>query len=179
MKMKIKYLILITIIIIFSVSNIRGQVGFTVGNEYGIGLVAQVGSPKTKLEVGGGLSPLLVFWNITLGDDYIKFYLPFTVGAGVNIALTPSERKDRMGLKFEANYNTIMKTGFGGGVDYQLLDKPYKIVIGGGFLYFPNAYDELLDRLNEEENTYYSKDDVSAVFLNFRPYVNISIYFGK
>jgi len=67
----------------------------------------------------------------------------------------------------------------GGGIDYVLVDKPHKVIIGGGFLYFSNAYDELLDRLNDEEDTSYTEDDVSAVLMNFRPYLSISILFGK
>lgn len=174
-----KYFIFIVLITFLLITNANGQVGLCVGNEYGIGVVAKVGPPAIKFEAGAGLSPLLVFWNISYQDDYIKFYLPFTVGAAVNIALTPPARKDRLGLKFEINHNTIIKTGFGCGVDYVLVDKPHKVVIGGGFLYFSKAYDELLARLNDEENTHYTEVDVSAALMNFRPFVSISILFGK
>lgn len=181
--MKTKLLVSGILILLSSFSFANGQVGFTVGTEYGIGIIAQVGSPATKVEIGGGLAPLFLYWdvNVMFGEDkdYLKLYFPVTIGAKLNIGLSKPDEKNRLGLKLGASYNTIMKTGFGGGVDYSIVNKPYKIIIASGFMIYPKAYDELLNRLNEEEGTSYTKEDVSAALVNFQPFVSVSIFIGK
>ena len=181
MKNKVISLSILLLIILWSSSH--AQVGINLGNEYGMGLMIQAGSPAVKIEIGGGLMPLFVYWQIedifgSNDQDYFKLYLSGNVGAKLNFALKEPE-KDRMGLKFGASYDTIMKMGFGGGLDYNVSQKPKNIVISGGVMYYPEAYDVLLDRLNEEENTDYSKDDLSATIVNLRPFVSLTIYLGQ
>lgn len=164
-------------------SSSLSQVGLNLGNEYGLGLIVQIGSPQTKLELGGGLTPLFVYWQITdiwgsNDETYLKFYFSGTLGAKLNLALSNAE-KDRLGLKLGISYNTIMKTGFGAGIDYNISQKPKNIVISAGLMIYPKACDELLNRLNEEEGTNYINEDVSAVLMNFRPFVGLTIFFGK
>ncbi|MBN2105388.1 hypothetical protein JW835_15220 [bacterium] len=162
----------------------QAGVGFNLGTEYGTGLLAQFGTQKVKLEIGGGVTPILVIWQITVigsgygGDEtYTKFYLSGTFGAKLNIALN-KEEKGRLGLKLGANYDTIMKTGIGIGVDYNISGKPKKpIVISGGFTYYADAYDELFDRLVEDEGEDFTKDDVSASLIGFRPFVSVTLFF--
>jgi len=181
--MKTKVLFLIIFLLSGLNASSIAQVGLNLGNEYGLGLMVQIGSPQTKLELGGGLTPLLVYWQITdiwgsNDETYLKFYFSGTLGAKLNFALSNPE-KDRLGLKLGISYDTIMKTGFGAGIDYNISQKPKNIVISGGFTIYPQAYDELLKHLNEEEDTNYSKEDVSAVLINFRPFVGVTIFFGE
>lgn len=159
------------------ISSATAQIGLNAGNDYGLALAAEVGSYKTKLEVGGGLTPILVYWNTDL-DQYLKLYFSGTIGSKMNIALTDPDEKNRLGLKFGVSYNTIMKLGFGGGVDYTIAHKPYRLVLAGGGMVYPKAYDKLLWRLNEEEGTSYISDDISAPFMNFRPFVGITVFPG-
>ena len=181
--MKSKVILITALLLVALASYSNAQVGLALGNEYGFGLMAQLGSPAARLELGGGLTPLVVYWQTQTifggnDDDYLKFYLSGTFGAKLNVALKNPQKK-RLGLKFGVSYNTMVKMGFGGGVDYNIALKPKNIVISGGFMYYPNAYDELLNRLNEEEDTDFSKDDVYAALMNFMPFVGLTIYFGK
>jgi len=57
--MKTKALFLFIFLLFGLTSSSLSQVGLNLGNEYGLGLMVQIGSPQTKLEVGGGLTPLL------------------------------------------------------------------------------------------------------------------------
>jgi hypothetical protein len=181
--MKTKSLFLFIFLLLGFTSSSLSQVGLNLGNEYGLGLMVQLGTPKIKLEFGGGLTPLFVSWQITdirgsNDETYFKFYFSGTFGSKINFALSNPE-KDRLGLKLGISYDTIMKTGFGAGIDYNISQKPKNIVISGGFMIYPKAYDELLNRLNDEEGTNYSNEDVSAVLINFRPFVGLTIFFGE
>jgi len=74
--MKIQYLIFALLILLLSSSLVTAQIGITLGNEYGFGLVAQLGTSQAKLEAGAGFLPLLVYWNITVigagsSSDYL------------------------------------------------------------------------------------------------------------
>ena len=160
------------------------QVGISLGTEYGFGLAAQLGNRNVKIELGGGLVPVLVYWRIigygpygSIDESYLKFYLPGEVGAKLNISFSDTD-ENRLGFKLGASYNRIMKIGFGAGIDYRTGKKAPYLTVAGGFMYFPRAYDELLRRLNDEEQTIYNRDDVSAVLVGFRPYVGLTIYFG-
>lgn len=180
--MNTKIILLVTLLFLGPISSANGQIGITAGTEYGFGGIAQVGSHTAKLEIGGGLVPLFVFWQIHgpfVEKNYFKLYFPGVVGAKLSVALTKPDRKDRLGVKLGASYNTIMKVGFGGGVDYSIAKKSHRIVISAGFMIYPDAYDELLDRFNEEEETSYTKEDVSAALMSFQPFVSVSLLFGK
>lgn len=151
--------------------------GFTLGNEYGFGLIARVGTPSVMLEAGGGIAPSFILWNINYGSDvYFKFYFPFTAGAKVCFGLGGFSEDDIAYLKLGASYNSIMKMGFGGGADYTFGEKT-RYVVSTGIMYFPKSYDELLSRLNEEEGKNYAKDDTTSFLAQFQPFVAFSILF--
>jgi len=178
--MKSKSAFLTVLFLLTFCASSKAQVGLTLGTEYGLGGIVQVGSPAVKLEIGGGAAPLFIIWQIQdiygINDEvYFKFYFPGRIGAKLNFALSHPRGK-RLGLKLGVCYDTIMKTGVGGGIEYQFKKKPRNIVFSGGFMIFPEAYDELLNQLNEEEGTNYSKDDVTSVLMNFRPYMSVTLF---
>lgn len=173
--------------IVFSLLSLNSlaiaQIGLNFGTEYGLGVIAQAGSEEIKLEAGGGLNPLLVVWSITKSgfgfgsssETKIKFYLPGIIGAKLNVKLSGDKNENRLGLKLGVSYNTIIKTGFGGGLAYDMIGKKNRVIISGGIMVFPKADDELLARLNEDEGIFYNQDDVSAVLLNIQPFIGLSI----
>ena len=55
-KVKLLLWVIAMLLCVFTVS--EAQVGLAIGNEYGMGLIAQVGPPEAKVKVGGGLVPL-------------------------------------------------------------------------------------------------------------------------
>jgi len=175
-----KYSILFSALILFIFvpkASAQFEFGLAAGTEYGFGLLARVGTPTVMLELGGGLAPQFVFWTVYGGSNsYLKFYLPATVGAKLSFSSSKSSKESRIGFKFGVSYNTILKTGFGGGVDYTWGEKT-RFVISGGAMYYPQAYDELLERLNDAEGTSYGKEDTSSVLMNFQPFVSFGIIF--
>jgi hypothetical protein len=155
------------------------QAGIVLGNEYGFGLGARYGNRDIYMEFGGGLLPIVAFWQVggsSFSDDtYLKFYLSGVAGAKVSLALNKHYKK-RMGLKLGVSYNELIKLGFGGGIDYHASLDPV-IVIAGGIMYYPEAYDILFERLQDDEDRRFVKDDLSATLLNIMPFVSVSIYF--
>jgi hypothetical protein len=83
-----------------------------------------------------------------------------------------------LGIKLGASYNTLLKAGFGGGIDFQVAEKP-KIVLSGGTMIYPKAKEEIVKKINEDDGTNYAEDDLSAPLASIQPFVNISIFFGK
>ncbi len=169
-------LLFFTILILFKAYDSNAQVGFSAGTEYGFGFVAHVGTEAATLELGGGLAPLLSFTDATFGDDIFKIYFPGTVGAKLSIRTKGSEEENRLGIKFGLSYNTLLKTGFGGGIDYKISKKP-KVIVGSGAMIFPAAKDELRKQLNEDKGTNYTDDDFSAPTAFLQPFISISILF--
>jgi hypothetical protein len=110
-------------------------------------------------------------------DNYLKFYFPGALGAKLSIGLNDPDEKGHIRLKLGGGYNTIMKAGFGGGMDLTIDDEPTAVVLTAGLMIYPEAGDELLDRLNDEENTSYTQDDVSAALMSVQPFVGISFFF--
>ena len=158
------------------------QVGLNLGSEYGMGMIARIGNGPVALEAGAGVNILFVGWQIeryngfgSSKETYLKFYFPGTFGGKLDLKLSGDPGKDRLGLKFGATYSTVMKTGYGGGISYTSPRKSNTLLISGGVMIFPDADDELLQRLNEEENTFFTPNDVSAVLLTVQPFVSISI----
>lgn len=117
-----------TIFLLIKASLGYGQVGLTAGTEYGFGLMAQVGTDAAKLEIGGGLAPLLFSADVTFGDNIFKIYFPGTIGVKLSIRTRGSEEENRLGIKFGLSYNTLIKIGFGGGIDYQISKKPNIVI---------------------------------------------------
>jgi hypothetical protein len=174
-----KHPLLMLVLMILSCASVAtGQVGLTVGTEYGIGLTAQLGPHATKLELGGGILPYFFFATVTFGDDITKLFFPGTIGAKLSFSTKKSAEENRVGIKLGASYNTLLKAGFGGGVDFQAAENP-KIVISGGAMIYPKAKEEIVRKINEDDGTNYAKDDFSAPLASFQPFVNISIFFGK
>ena len=185
-----KIIYLISIFFILSTSSYSlSKFGFDLGTEYGFGLKGSFGTPKTQFEIGGGLLPIFSYFHVDYiyigggsdpsDEDYFDIYLSGSIGAKLNIAINDPEKDNRLGLKFGVSYNTIVQAGFGGGLDYVVSKKPKHIVISGGVMFYPKAYDELLERLNEKEDTSFTKDDLTASFTNVVPFVSITIFFGE
>jgi hypothetical protein len=155
------------------------NIGVNIGNEYGIGLIVRAGSNRIYFEAGGGLLPLFAFWDVqgiggASSETYFKLYFTGAFGGKVNIALTQPD-KDRLGLKLGVTYNGLIKFGYGGGLDYRVSPDP-DIMISGGFMYYPDAYDTLFDKLKSEENKDFIKDESSEVLVGFMPFVSVAIY---
>ena len=149
----------------------QAQVGLTVGTEYGIGGLARIGTERIIVEAGAGLAPLFVF---VTGVDELEFYFPFTVGAKLSIAASKPESPNRFGVKFGVSYNGILKTGFGGGVDYEVSQNP-SIVLAGGIMYFPDAKQGVTDHYFEDTGNAAAFEESLAI----QPMLSISIIFGK
>ena len=80
------------------------------------------------------------------------------------------------GLKLGFNYDSIIKSCFHFGVDFNFSKE---IVFSVGVMYRPNAYNKSLDKLNDKENTNYTKGELSLVLVGFRPFFSFLINFGK
>ncbi len=154
-----------------------GQAGLTGGTEYGFGIIVRGGSRSAQLEVAGGLAPLLVFVSTNFGDDILKVYFPVSVGAKLSFGLSGPEAENRFGVKLGATYNSLMKMGFGGGVDYQLSKKP-NVFLGAGLMIFPQAEDKVRIRINEDDGTSFTSSEFSAPLLIAQFAISLSILFG-
>ena len=180
--MRKKFWIIFSLFILNSLAN--AQIGINLGTEYGLGAIVQAGTEEIKLEAGGGLNPLVVVWSITRSgyrissssETIVKLYFPGIIGIKLNLKLSGEKNKNRLGLKFGISYNTILKTGFGGGLAYDIKGMKNTITITGGMMIFSKADDELLVRLNKEEGTFYTNNEVSAVLLTIQPYIGFSVF---
>jgi hypothetical protein len=161
---------------LFAVSFLHAQAGFTAGTEYGIGVVARAGTHDVMFEVGGGLAPLFFFAQVTYGDDITKLWFPFTAGAKLSFGISKPDEPNRLGVKAGVSYNGILKTGFGGGVDYEISQAP-RVVLAGGFMYYPQAKKSVVEKLNDEDGTSYTEESLTATLLELQPIVSISIIF--
>ncbi len=166
------------ILLLTSAAVAFSQVGITFGTEYGIGGIVRVGPSALKVEVGGGVAPLLFFVAVSNGKDVTKFYLPAMIGGKINIRANDADVENRLGITMGANYNELLGAGVGGGIDYQIGISPV-ITLGGGLTIFPDAESRLLDRFNQDEHTSYDKNSFSAPLAMFQPFISISVLFGK
>jgi hypothetical protein len=153
----------------------EGQVGLTAGTEYGFGAYARVGTPQVAVELGAGLAPFLFIGSDSY-DDYVKLWFPVAAGAKLSIAVSKPDDPDRFGVKFGVTYNGILKTGFGGGVDYRVGRSP-DVILAGGLMVFPDAAQGIVDRFNEDEGTSYTKDNMTISLGEVQPFLSISIVF--
>jgi hypothetical protein len=183
MKKRENSLIILFVIILFT-SPLFSQIGLTAGNEYGLGGIIQLSSPAVKFEVGGGVTPLLVIWAFKEYNYYsetsetsVKFYFPACVGVKIGIILINSEKRNELSLKFGYTYNTLIKGGFGGGIDYLINREKTIVGLTAGVMYYPNAFDELFKKLFNDKYNIFSKDDVSSIFTNFQPFIGIYVVF--
>lgn len=165
-------------VFLFIASPSYAQVGLSVGTEYGLGLAAQVGTEAAQLEVAGGLLPLLFFAIVTFDDDILELFFPWTIGAKIIVRPNSWDEDNRIGIKFGLSYNTLLKTGFGGGVNYQMSKKP-KVIASVGIMIYLKAKDELRKKINEDKGKNFSDDEFSAPLSFFQPFVSVSIFWGK
>ncbi|MBM3712537.1 MAG: hypothetical protein FJW56_03765 [Actinobacteria bacterium] len=176
-----KNVILFLILIVLSVSNSFGQTSFGLhgGIDYGLGGKIRFGQPEISFEIGGGIVPILVFWTITgyfgSTDSYIKFYMSPSVGGALSFAVSNPGKSNQLNIKINGVYNILMGIGFGGGVDFLAKKGAKNVWLSGGIIYFPNAYDTLLEELIKDEHLInVSKDDISSVLVNIRPYIGVT-----
>lgn len=154
------------------------QVGVTVGTEYGFGGIVRIGSYKTTAEFGGGFAPFFFFMNVIGGNDITKLYFPLSGGGKLSFALTDENDPQRIGLKFGASYNSLIGTGFGGGIDYKVSKKD-PIYIAAGIMIYPEAKRLIIERINEDDGTHYTESQVEAPTAPLQIVVSVSYIFGK
>jgi hypothetical protein len=172
--MKPSRLMFTVIVVLFVPSILFAQIGFTAGNDYGIGIIGQVGTYRVKFEAGAGVTPIFFYATVTGGSDITEFWFPFCAGAKINFALSDEKDPNRLALKLGANYNQILGIGFGGGADYTVGTKP-SIILSGGIEIYPDAKQGCLDKINEGRSNKYS--DMTISLVEFHPFVSISILF--
>ncbi len=172
--MKLSKGMCIFFVILFLPCALHAQAGFTAGNDYGIGVIGQIGSYGTKLELGGGVTPIFFFASVAGGSDITELWFPFCAGAKLNIALSDSKDPNRLAVKFGVNYNQILRLGFGGGVDYTVANSP-SIILAGGIQYYPDAKQGCLDKVNEGRSSKFR--DMTITLVEIHPYVSISVLF--
>lgn len=76
-----------------------GQVGLAAGTEYGLGVVGRVGTSPVMLEVGGGITPVLVlateqvrFGGSVVSDEvFFEAFFPTAIGAKPSLRIGGSE----------------------------------------------------------------------------------------
>ncbi|MBI3004814.1 MAG: hypothetical protein HYY49_05295 [Ignavibacteriales bacterium] len=173
MTMSAKMAVLLGGFLTLCASVSHAQFGLTAGAEYGLGVVSRFGQ-RVAFEVGAGFVPLVVF-NLTVSTES-KLYFPATAGVKISIATTKPEEEYRLGIKVGAAYNQIIKTGFGGGIDYEVSPSS-GIVLSAGIMYFPEAQQSLTDKINQERNSNYIT--VVGESIAIQPFASISIIFGK
>jgi hypothetical protein len=135
----------------------HAQLGFVLGSDHGFGGFARVGPQAVKIELAGGLRPVLSIVQNTLivngttvvDEVSIKLYTPYQAGARLSLRLGGSaEAHKRLGLRFGASYNELLKHGFGGGFDFQT---SRRISFAFGLMVFPEASEELRNKFYDEQ----------------------------
>ena len=178
---KLKYLI-VSISLLFT-TNLCCQTFFGIhgGIDYGLGGQIRFGQPEISIEIGAGVLPIIVFWSISsnfgYNKSYIKFYMSPSIGGAISFAVSNPGKKNQFSIKFSGVYNVLMGPGVGGGIDFLVSKGENKNVwLSAGILYFPDAYDTLLDELIKDEHLFnITRDDISSVLVNFRPYIGITL----
>jgi hypothetical protein len=174
--MKLSRVLFLFIIVLIVPTILPAQVGFTLGNDYGIGVVGQVGTYGIKFEAGAGVTPIFFYAQVIGGSDITELWFPFCAGAKINFALTDEKDPNRLALKLGVNYNQILGVGFGGGADYTIAVKP-SIILSGGIQIYPDAKQGCIDKLNEDRSSYNKITDLTVSLVELHPYVSISILF--
>ena len=176
-----KIALILLILIVLSVSNSFGQVSFGIhgGIDYGFGGTIRIGQPEISFEIGAGIVPILVFWNITRffgsSESFIKFYMSPSVGGALSFAISNPGKSNQLNIKINGVYNVLMGPGIGGGIDYLVNKGENNVWLTGGIIFFPDAFDTLLEKLIEDEHlTNVVKNDVSSLLVDIRPYIGIT-----
>jgi hypothetical protein len=160
--------------LLFYATALQSQIGCTAGTEYGFGAIGYLGSADIGIEAGSGIAPNFVFAS-SPGKDIFVLYFPYVLG--VKAVINPSTGKDiNYSFKIGVSYNSMIKLGFGGGINLYVSEKP-QILLSGGAIIYPKAENELRKRINKDENMNISKNNFSAPLTLFQPFLSLSILF--
>jgi hypothetical protein len=157
------------------------QVGLALGTEYGFGGVVRIGDQRAQIEAGGGVLPLLFVAQVTQFNGYtistdniFKVYFPATVGSKLVVRLSADDSENPVSLKLGASYNSLLATGVGGGVEFQVDDRPATRISLGAMI-FPDAKDRLRTRVERDQQQQYS--DFSAPLATFQVFASLAMIF--
>ena len=165
--------------LIGSPSPAAGQVGLTGGTEYGFGVVGRVGTSPVLLEVGGGITPVLVlgtqqvqFNGVVVSDEvFFEAFFPAAIGAKLSLRISGSDDGvTSTALEFGATYNSLLRLGVGGGFDARVSNR---VVFSGGLMYYSEAGERLGEKVSEVRGFPASLD--LGPLVQFQPYVGLSL----
>jgi hypothetical protein len=161
---------------VFSVTRLSAQIGFTAGTEYGLGGIVRAGSYPMMVEFAAGLAPTFVFVTVLGGDDIIKIYLPYTIGGKLSFAVTDKDNPNRFGIKGGISYSGLLRLGFGGGGDL-IVSKSPDIVLSACLMIFPAARKAIVDQINADEGTHHPEAWLQGGLMEVQPQLSISVIF--
>lgn len=157
-----------------------GQVGLTGGTEYGFGVVGRVGISPVLLEVGGGITPVLVlgtqqvqFNGVVVSDEvFFEAFFPAAIGAKLSLRIGGSDDGvTRTALEFGATYNSLLRLGVGGGFDARVSER---VVLSAGLMYYSEGGERLGEEVSEARGLPPNLLDLGPL-VQFRPYVGLSL----
>jgi hypothetical protein len=138
------------------------------GSEYGFGLLGMARTGQTRLEIGGGVSPVL--FSPMIADSIVSnLYLPFAVGAKLLIPF--NEFGQGRSIKVGATYNTLLRLGIGGGVDFPVSQR---FRVSGGAMVYPDAKKALVARFNRDHGTSFADSSFYSPIMTFQPFVGVA-----
>ena len=150
------------------------EVGLTGGTEYGFGAIATTGSRAVQFEAGVGLAPVIFVATVIGGESIFKVYFPVAVGAKVSFAINKPGDGNRRAIKVGATYNSLLKVGVGGGLDFRMSDR---LKVSGGVMIYPKAKERLIQQVNKDDGSNYDVDAFSAPLANVQPFVGFALFF--
>jgi hypothetical protein len=142
------------------------------GTEYGFGLLGFGGGAQTRLEIGAGISPL--WFSPMIADSVVSnyVYLPYAIGAKVIIPF--NEFGAGRTIKVGATYNSLVKLGIGGGIDFPVSPR---FRVSGGAMVYPQAQKELVKRFNRDHGTSYADSSIYSPLTRFQPFFGLAYLF--
>ena len=178
-----KSILFISLFLVLPFINLNAQISFSLNGamDYGLGGKIKLRTSEgVNVEIGGGINPILTFWEVNnfFGDNdtYFKFYMAPSFGGAISFPFSKDGEKKQLDFKMLAIYNNTMDTGIGFGVDYLFNNSDNNLWLTAGVIYYNNAYNNLFNDLIESEDLHdITKDNVSALLVNFRPYLGISL----
>ncbi len=131
------------------------EAGIALGLESGFGAFGRAGSEAVKVEGAAGFTPVIsvvttqLFINgvPSLDETSVDFYFPLQLGARVSFRVSDPDADNRLAVRAGGSYNTLLKAGFGGGVDYGISEK---MTLAAALMVFPDAPDELKKKFIED-----------------------------
>ena len=187
--MKTMAIVWLAMVVVCLCTVANAQIGITFGNEYGFGIAAQAGSRAVFIEAGAGLAPVIHFaavdkigsegYVVASEETYLKIYFPFSTGARLCAHISGEEGENTWEFKIGADYNTLLKAGFGAGVRYTIFREKRRYALSAGMMFYPDADKELLEKLNEDEGPGLvpSSDSIEEIE-RFRPYISAIVFFS-